>query len=630
MKEHLFIFTVSPVQKFIAQARKARDLYAGSQILSELTSAALKELQHLPEGGQEVIFPDSGIENGFGRIGGLPNRIVAILKTDSPQTVPLNVERAVRNRLKSIAEEAYNSKFSIQDKLGKKFVAQIEDYFYYNWVITSVENTDYAEKYKRIEKLLAAAKNLRCFRHPAEEGGRKCSLCGERNALFYRPIPDKNAGKEKAPAFLQKEALPLRDPQMVSGEGLCALCFTTRYWQKVSFPSLAEIALLSGLYQLMEEKRGRELLKSYIHLFPADQFDPELFYEENLTEHYFIKNFSLLEERERAELLSRLKEIKARQKEIAGVLRKKNLPLNRYYAMIRADADRIGKWLAGDYLAPEQKNRLKDFHWRLSRTLSEYAGVIKEGIFKDKLKWQTLLDLLENFSLQELPKGKVIYAGGDDLLALVNLSHLFNVLDELCENFPDFGKKTGFILEGGKKSTFSAGVVVAHYKTPLHEVLQWSAKLLDEAKEEGGRDAFALAVLKRSGEVHKTVWKWCYESQEEATTQKPIPLLKELIKELTDDKTGFSRKFIAVLGEEFRRLVGADGSYMEEKQVESEIRRLLDRSSRIKNQAEKKRKAGEWADRLVNLYVQGQANFENFLSLLNIADFISKEVGYAD
>ncbi|NPA53826.1 MAG: hypothetical protein GXO21_04085 [Aquificae bacterium] len=38
--EYLFIFTITPVQSFIAQARKTRDLHAGSRILSELIKKA--------------------------------------------------------------------------------------------------------------------------------------------------------------------------------------------------------------------------------------------------------------------------------------------------------------------------------------------------------------------------------------------------------------------------------------------------------------------------------------------------------------------------------------------------------------------------------------------------------------
>ncbi len=34
MNNHLFLFTLGPVQSFIAQARKTQDLYAGSETLS--------------------------------------------------------------------------------------------------------------------------------------------------------------------------------------------------------------------------------------------------------------------------------------------------------------------------------------------------------------------------------------------------------------------------------------------------------------------------------------------------------------------------------------------------------------------------------------------------------------------
>lgn len=45
--EHLFLFTISPVQSFIAQARKTQDLYAGSLLLSELIDFAIHELKKL-------------------------------------------------------------------------------------------------------------------------------------------------------------------------------------------------------------------------------------------------------------------------------------------------------------------------------------------------------------------------------------------------------------------------------------------------------------------------------------------------------------------------------------------------------------------------------------------------------
>ena len=57
-KKYLFIFTIGPVQSFIAQARKTQDLYAGSQLLSDLIRYAVETArQKSAEGEFELIFP---------------------------------------------------------------------------------------------------------------------------------------------------------------------------------------------------------------------------------------------------------------------------------------------------------------------------------------------------------------------------------------------------------------------------------------------------------------------------------------------------------------------------------------------------------------------------------------------
>jgi len=41
MNKYLFLFTISPVQSFIAQARKTKDLYDGSKLLTDLIKVAI-------------------------------------------------------------------------------------------------------------------------------------------------------------------------------------------------------------------------------------------------------------------------------------------------------------------------------------------------------------------------------------------------------------------------------------------------------------------------------------------------------------------------------------------------------------------------------------------------------------
>ncbi|MCR4429797.1 MAG: hypothetical protein NUV45_02120 [Tepidanaerobacteraceae bacterium] len=77
-----------------------------------------------------------------------------------------------------------------------------------------------------------------------------------------------------------------------------------------------------------------------------------------------------------------------------------------------------------------------------------------------------------------------------------------------------------------KESTFSAGVAIARLKTPISEVLKWARKMEKEAKEinDWGKDAFGIAVLKRSGESIEPEYltnDLCLPGQR--TTQKLLP-----------------------------------------------------------------------------------------------------------
>ncbi len=54
MTAHLLLVTLGPVQDFIAQARRTRDLWYGSHLLSELGRAAARALV---DGGAQLIFP---------------------------------------------------------------------------------------------------------------------------------------------------------------------------------------------------------------------------------------------------------------------------------------------------------------------------------------------------------------------------------------------------------------------------------------------------------------------------------------------------------------------------------------------------------------------------------------------
>src|SRR5690606_15822490 len=57
MSAHLLLVTLGPVQDFIAQARRTRDLWYGSHLLSELARAAARAID---EGDARLVFPALG------------------------------------------------------------------------------------------------------------------------------------------------------------------------------------------------------------------------------------------------------------------------------------------------------------------------------------------------------------------------------------------------------------------------------------------------------------------------------------------------------------------------------------------------------------------------------------------
>jgi CRISPR/Cas system-associated protein Cas10 (large subunit of type III CRISPR-Cas system) len=73
--------------------------------------------------------------------------------------------------------------------------------------------------------------------------------------------------------------------------------------------------------------------------------------------------------------------------------------------------------------------------------------------------------------------------------------------------------------DDARLSFFAPGLAVAHYKTPMGEVLEMGAATLEKAAKayDKDKDAFATAVLKHSGpKFSKWTFKWRECSENEA------------------------------------------------------------------------------------------------------------------
>lgn len=603
MTQYLFLFTIGPVQSFIAQARKTQDLYAGSFLLSYLIDSTMKKLS--PQlNSSEFIFPHKAIKSK-------PNRFIATIESCDIAEIGKGLKEYIREEFQQITNNVLGN---LELDTPDGFESQVKTHLQVNWVALPLAEDDYAGTYEKLERYLGAIKNVRNFQQ-LEETGRKCSLCGERNVLFYRLTDEEreNGGlKVRQDGLLRKlyvkrEEVAFFEPQKESedlkvqkGEGLCAVCFTKRFADRYfkngyvrNYPSTAEVALMDSLNKLDSGS-----LDEYRRIF-GKNFDTELYYEDNVTKKYFEKyNYPV----------EKLEEAKAKLVEIHKIAKEKGSKFCNYYAILMLDGDSMGRWLSGEFLV--DKTQLLGFHKKLTKELGNYAACVdgeesENGIIKK-------------------PRGELVYAGGDDVLAFVNLNHLLPVMKDLRAEFPKF-EEFGFKIKDNKKSSASAGIAIAHYKTPLSEVLKWARKMEHEAKEDGDRDAFAIAVLKRSGEIRKAMFKWQYG------TSSVIEVLEHLIQSLKREE--FSNTFIKNFGVEFRHLMDEDGKYEYKDSIETEIKRLLERSCMITRRPdeineeflERKKRAIDDLTENLNMLYKNSKSLDNFLAALDMADFIERE-----
>ncbi len=600
--KHFFLFTISPVQSFIQQARKTHDLYAGSRILSKLTDKAMELVQTNSE-TCEFIFPTIAQESK-------PNRFIALVtisKRQDMQKFSVGIQEGVKKYLLE------------GEKLGKEVIKllpsakiQLEDFLKIYWVAQPYkEETEesYLSQIRQLEQNLAAVKNIRHFEQFSEKG-RKCSLNGEYNVKFYRLLD----GEQPNDRLFEKKLFQKRRTVKVvasddfteitqkdlnQGEGLCAISMLKRLFlsDNLTFPSTAGIALMDTL-------KRNSLAKMYLDTIQAlnkGYVDEQIYYESNTTTEYFKKHgyISLLEK-------GNTKIFRREFNRMKNSIKSKKLKLSKYYAILAFDADGMGQKL--------QKCLGQEDHRRVSEHLANFAKAAKEYIDDGKY-------------------GQTVYAGGDDFLGFINLNYLFDVLKDLRI---EFDLTVNAHLREELKMTFSAGVAIGHYKTPLSEVLSWAKKMEKTAKDvlhnkhEGiKKDAISLAVLKRSGEIHYTTWRW--RGYEDCWT---TDLFKRLVMHLREDH--ISKKFITNLSSEYEKRLDKKGNWGEKaNEYSKELNKMLavELDFFITKATASNRKARTAIDgltqSLANHYLH-HINFDlsvqNFLNMLHICEFIVSEI----
>lgn len=98
--------------------------------------------------------------------------------------------------------------------------------------------------------------------------------------------------------------------------------------------------------------------------------------------------------------------------------------------------------------------------------------------------------------------GRLVYAGGDDVLAFVPLHRVLPSVVKLAADFADAMAKWPVIVDGVERSpTLSVGVAVVHHLLRLDEALDLVRRAEQRAKGVRGKNGLAISVKPRGGDA---------------------------------------------------------------------------------------------------------------------------------
>lgn len=469
---YLFQCAIGPVQDFISTARRSRDLWYSSWMLSELSKAAAKAIV---DSGDQLIFPatskpgDLDPQSEFNA----PNKIVGVIDS-APCDVADAVDKAIRKRLHKLRDGAFKTPHTHRYFGGTPAEKQVDDLVEFYWVSVAFDgDAGYAQARRKAEALLNARKATRDFNPVNGDFKPKSSLDGIRESVIdedaFINAADNDAEKKRKAKVLF-ECFGARPAERLSGVDILKR-LGERGSSAASFPSTSHMAALPFLNHVdANQKAGdrsqliaeiRELLEGRDVV--REEEDGALVFSSRLAE--WVPNRV---ERERI-----AKDMDKILERYAG----KVWP-QPYYALLSADGDNMGA--AIDYLTIQPHPQ--DEHRKMSVSLSQFAVKVR--------------------SIVERHQGALVYSGGDDVLAYLPLHTVLPCADELAEKFSE--AMSVFKIAEGVSPTLSTGIVVAHHLEPLSDALELAREAEKMAKTVDGKHGLAITVSKRSG-VDRTI-----------------------------------------------------------------------------------------------------------------------------
>jgi CRISPR-associated protein Cmr2 len=539
MTAHLLLVTLGPVQDFIAQARRTRDLWYGSHLLSELGRAAARALV---DGGAKLIFPS--LQTGDAQLA----ECLAPLRADGAQTqniankllaeVPDGVDpqQLARGARKAVADYwrdqlAAPVRTKCAGLLAKDIDAvwaeQIDTFleFAASWLPLG----EYAQTRRQLEQTIAGRKLLRDF-DPWKQGRGnvpKSSLDGARESVLLPPR--------------QRASEPVRRYRVADGEQLDAVGLVKRAGgEPDQFVPVINVALaswlerasrvapseLDALEQACSDAGVSRVARTDLPCIAPFAFDGSVLLPSRWRSVFDVQG------------LQGDSEAWGRQ-HVRSLFGKLSEPYP-YVACLVADGDRMGR--AIDSLGSA------DAHRAFSTALAGFADSARKVV-------------------EQQHRGALVYAGGDDVLAFVSLPEALGCADDLRKALESAMATACASLAADQRPTLSVGLGVGHVMESMGDLLALGRQAEREAKRD--RNALAVLVDKRSGGRRTWRGQWSTTPVEAlndaaALLRDRIPSRKvyEIASILTrlpkpDEASGWARVLALEVGRALSRVEGA-------------------------------------------------------------------------
>lgn len=515
---HLFMVSLGPVQDFIAAARRSRDLWFGSFMLSELSKAAAREIVRAerddvaclifpsPPGGLADLRPDARFN--------VANKILARIEGE-PLDLGPRVKAAVQARLQELRGPGLGKLRSglratpdARVPHLKHAQDQLDDLPEVYWAaLPLTEGADYGRARRELEGVMQARKLTRDF--SCSEWGAavpKSSLDGQRESV----IPETEFDEVRAGRLSEQELFNRFG--VAFGERLCGVGLLKRHGRRDGADSAApepetiehydhliystshyaalpvieriraqhevDVTVPTQISDFVGTLKGQGILDEHLqHLAikgdtPKDGrllwgYDGRILFTSRYPELLGIRQGG--GHRLNVADRDRLEHARAALAELLGSAAGLSGEPSPYYALLHADGDHMG-------LVIEGYSQIKD-HQKISRTLAGFTEKARAAV--------------------EDCEGRLLYSGGDDVLAFLPVHLALRCVDQLSTEFAQLMK--GFKGHDGQRPTLSSGLVIAHFMEPLSDVLAMAREAERVAKEVPGKDALAITLCKRGG-----------------------------------------------------------------------------------------------------------------------------------